>query len=156
MQAKEGVIELLNGILTQELTGINQYFLHAKMCQNWGYKRLEREARQRSIDEMKHAEEIVERILFLEGVPNLQRLGDVNVGETVPEQFELDLGLEQDAVGLFTDAIQHCSNAGDYATRQMLERMVADEEDDVDWLETQLESIRQVGAGNYLAQQLTA
>ena len=154
MKAKDGVIELLNSILTNELTGINQYFVHAKMCGNWGYERLHDKARQRSIDEMKHAEELVERILFLEGVPNLQRLGKVNVGTAVPEQLRLDLELEQQAVTTLSEAITHCTSVGDFATRKMLEQLAADEEEDIDWLETQLEAIKQLGTETYLAEQL--
>jgi len=154
MKAKDGVIDYLNRILTGELTSINQYFLHAEMCRHWGYERLYEHIRKESIEEMKHAEELVEHILFLEGLPNLQRLGSVSVGETVPEQLELDLKLEMEAVNLLTEAIAHCTNVGDYVTRDLLEDMAESEQEHIDWIETQQETIRQVGLPNYLAQQI--
>lgn len=154
MKAKEGVIDLLNRILTNELTAINQYFVHAKMSDNWGFERRAHKIRDFSIDEMKDAEKTIEHILYLEGVPNMQRLGTVKVGETVPEQLKLDLEQEQNAVKLFTEAITHCAKVGDYTTRHILEDMVKDEEQHIDWLETQLETIRQVGLENYLSEQI--
>jgi bacterioferritin len=154
MKAKEGVIERLNAILTNELTAINQYFVHAEMCDNWGYERLHDKVRAHSIDEMKHAEEVIEHILYLEGVPNMQRLGTVNVGETVPEQLKVDLKLEQEAVKELTDAIMHCTKVGDYTTRHKLEDMVKSEEEHIDWIETQIETIKQVGLENYLSEQI--
>ena len=154
MRGDPEVIELLNEVLTAELTAINQYFIHAKMCDNWGYDRLAEHIRDESIDEMKHADSLIERILFLEGVPNMQRLYPVRVGETVKEQFELDLAVEVEAVKRFNDGIALAVEVGDNATRHMLEEMLVSEEDHADWLETQLESMRQVGEQNYLAQQL--
>lgn len=154
MKAKEGVIDRLNTILTNELTAINQYFVHAEMCDNWGYERLHDKIRAHSIDEMKHAEEVIEHILYLEGVPNMQRLGDVHVGETVPEQFKVDLKLEQEAVKVLTEAITHCTKVGDYTTRHKLEDMVKSEEGHIDWIETQIETIKQVGLENYLSEQI--
>ena len=154
MQGNPRIIETLNEVLTAELTAINQYFIHAKMCKNWGYQRLAEHIQDESIDEMKHADSIIERILFLEGVPNMQRLFPVRVGETVREQFELDLQVEVEAVKRFNDGIALAVEVGDNATRHMLEEMLVSEEDHVDWLETQLEAIRQVGEQNYLAQQL--
>ena len=154
MQGDPEVIELLNEVLTAELTAINQYFIHAKMCDNWGYDRLAEHIKDESIDEMKHADSIIERILFLEGVPNMQRLYPVRVGETVKEQFELDLAVEVEAVKRFNDGIALAVEVGDNATRHMLEEMLVSEEDHADWLETQLEAMRQVGEQNYLAQQL--
>ena len=154
MQAKDGIVERLNSILTNELTGINQYFLHAEMCENWGFERLYDKQRARSIDEMKHAEALIERILFLEGLPNVQRLGAVNVGDNVPAQLELDLRLEQQAVSTLAEAVSHCAAVGDFATRKMLEEMLSDEEEDINWLEMQLEEIRQIGLENFLAQQI--
>ncbi len=154
MQAKEGIIKLLNSVLTHELTAINQHFVHAKMCHNWGFERLQDKIRERSIDEMKDAEEIIERILYLEGVPNLQRLGSVSVGETVPEQFQLDLRLERDAAQALAAAIEHCLKVSDYTTHTILEDMLVDAEEHIDWLETQLGLIQQVGLPGYLTQQL--
>ncbi|WP_447979637.1 bacterioferritin [Candidatus Nitrospira bockiana] len=154
MKAKEGVIDLLNRILTNELTAINQYFIHAKMSENWGYERRHHKIREFSFDEMKDAEKTIEHLLYLEGVPNMQRLGTVRVGETVLEQLQLDLQQEKDAVSLFTEAITHCAKVGDYTTRHILEDMVKDEEEHIDWLETQLETIKQVGLENYLSEQI--
>jgi len=154
MQGNPRIIETLNDVLTAELTAINQYFVHAKMCENWGYYRLAEKVRAESIDEMRHADEVIERILFLEGVPNMQRLYPVRVGETVKEQFELDLAVEVEAVKRFNDGIALAVEVGDNATRHMLEEMLVSEEDHADWLETQLEAMRQVGEQNYLAQQL--
>jgi bacterioferritin len=154
MQGNPRIIETLNDVLTAELTAINQYFIHAKMCQNWGYSRLAEHIKDESIDEMKHADSIIERILFLEGVPNMQRLYPVKVGETVREQFELDLQVEYEAVKRFNDGVALAVEVGDNATRHMLEEMLVSEEDHADWLETQLELMRQVGEQNYLAQQL--
>jgi bacterioferritin len=148
------VIEMLNEILTAELTAINQYFIHAKMCENWGFERLASHNRDESIDEMKDADRIIERILYLEGVPNLQRLGTVRVGETVPEQFELDVELKRAAVDRYNRAVALCVEKGDNGTREILEEKLRGEEDHLDWLESQLELIRQVGLENYLAQQI--
>jgi len=145
---------MLNEVLTGELTAINQYFVHAKMCDNWGYRRLGEKVREESIEEMKHAEELVERILYLEGVPNLQRLGTLRVGETVQEQFESDLGVEREALSRLGDGIALCLAKGDHGSRDLLESILGDEEEHVDWLETQLETIRQIGIEHYLAQQL--
>ena len=154
MRAKEGVIERLNTILTNELTAINQYFIHAEMCRHWGYERLYDKLRELSIDEMKDGQQLIAHILYLEGLPNLQRLGTVHVGENVPEDLQVDVAQEQDAVGTYTEAIAHCAEVGDYTTRNMLEEMVRDEEEHIDWLETQLETIQQVGLERYLAQQI--
>ena len=145
---------LLNELLTNELTAINQYFVHAKMCDNWGYDRLAHKVREESISEMKHADELIERILFLEGVPNLQRLDKVRVGETVPEQLKLDLKLEEVAVPRFNKAIALAVEVADNTTRELLARILKSEEDHVNWLEAQLELIKQVGEQNYLAQQI--
>lgn len=155
MKGSPKVIEQLNEILTAELTAINQYFIHAKMCGDWGYERLHEKVRAESIDEMKHADDVIERILFLEGVPNVQRYGKITVGETVQEQFELDLKMEYAAVDRFRAAIKICRDEeGDEATAEMLEHMLVSEEEHVDWLETQLELIKQVGMQNYLSQQI--
>lgn len=148
------LVDVLNDVLSAELTAINQYFIHAKMCGNWGYQRLHKHIRHESIDEMKHAERITERILFLDGVPNYQRLYKVNVGETVEEQFKSDLALEYTAVERLNKGIQLCVAVGDNATRALLEDILKSEEEHIDWLETQLETIRQVGLQGYLAQQI--
>ncbi|MCA9499375.1 MAG: bacterioferritin [Nitrospirales bacterium] len=154
MKAKKGVVEFLNKILTEELTVINQYFLHAKMCDNWGYSRLEHKVKERSFSEMKDADKIIEHILYLEGVPNVQRLGTVKIGESVPEQLKSDLAKEKEMVTLLTEAIQHCTKVGDFTTRHLLEDMVADEDEHIDWIETQQETIKQIGLENYLSEQI--
>lgn len=154
MKGNAKLIEALNEVLTAELTGINQYFIHAKMCGNWGYRRLAEVNRKESIGEMKHADEIIERILFLEGVPNMQRLGKVRVGETVAEQFKLDHGLELDAIGRLNKSIALAVEVGDNGSRELLEEILVSEEEHADWLEAQLELIKQVGEQNYLAQQI--
>ena len=154
MKAKQGVVNLLNKILTEELTVINQYFLHAKMCADWGYDRLEEKVKERSFSEMKDADKIIEHILYLEGMPNVQRLGTVKVGETVLEQLKSDLAKEKQMVTLLTEGINHCMKVGDFTTRHMLEDMVTDEDSHIDWIETQLETIKQVGLENYLSEQI--
>jgi bacterioferritin len=154
MKGNKKVIEALNDILTAEMVGINQYFLHAKMCQNRGYVRLAAKIREESVGEMKHADEIVERILFLEGVPNLQRLGKVNIGETVSDQLQLDLAVEVDAVKRLNRAIVLCATEGDVGSRGLLETILQDEEEHLGWLETQLAIIKHVGEVRYLAEQL--
>jgi bacterioferritin len=154
MQGQPEIIELLNDVLTAELTAVNQYFGHAKMQSNWGYKHLAEHTKDESIDEMKHADEIIERILYLDGMPNLQRLGSVRLGENVVEQFRLDLDLERAALQRFNDGIAQAVAAGDNGTREMLEKMLVSEEDHVDWLETQLNLVDQIGEQLYLSQQL--
>jgi bacterioferritin len=154
MKGNAKVIETLNEILTGELTAINQYFIHAKMCDNWGYQRLAKKIRDESIGEMKHADEVIERILFLEGVPNMQRLEKVRVGETVHEQLKLDLKLEEVAVPRLNKAIEQAVDVGDNTTRELLEEILVSEEEHVDWLEAQLSLIKQVGEQNYLSQQI--
>jgi len=154
MKAKTGVIDFLNKLLTNELTSINQYFLHTEICEHWGYDRLHHKIREHSNDEMKHAQEVIEHILYLEGLPNLQRLGTISVGETVPEQFQSDLKLEMENVTLLREAIAHCTKEGDFTTRHKLEDMVKSEEEHIDWIETQQETIQQVGIENYLSEQI--
>jgi bacterioferritin len=154
MKADPKIIDLLNEILTGELTAINQYFLHAKMCKNWGYDRLAEHIRKESIDEMKHADMLIERILFLEGLPNLQRLGKLNVGQTVVEMLKNDLGLESVAIPLLNKSIENCRQLGDNGSEDLLTDILTSEEEHVDWLETQLELVKQVGEANYLAQQI--
>jgi bacterioferritin len=156
MQGAPAVLDLLNEVLTAELTAINQYFVHAKMCQNWGYQRLADKIRDESIDEMRHAERLTERILFLEGVPNLQRLSPLRIGETVKEQFESDLAVEYAAIERLNRAVDACTAAHDNGSRQLFETMLVGEEEHADWLETQLEAMRQLGEVAYLAEQLHA
>lgn len=154
MRAKEGVLDLLNNLLTIELTAVNQYFVQAEMCRNWGYEHLYEKFRSSSMEEMQDAQHLIRHILYLEGVPNVQRLNEVGVGENVPEDLEIDLRLEGGAVEALNRAISHCGQVGDYTTRGMLEEMVRGEEEQIDWLETQLETIRQVGLENYLTEQM--
>jgi bacterioferritin len=154
MKGDPKVIDLLNEILTGELTAINQYFLHAKMCQNWGYERLHQHIRKESIDEMKHADILIERILFLEGLPNLQRLGKINIGQTVVEMLKNDLAVESVAIPLLNKSIETCRQLGDNASEALLTGILTSEEQHVDWLEAQLELVKQVGEANYLSQQI--
>jgi bacterioferritin len=154
MKGSQKVIDLLNEVLTNELTAINQYFLHARMCENWGYERLWHKVRAESIDEMKHADEIIERILYLEGLPNLQRLGTVKVGESVDEQLKLDLALEATAIPVLNRGIELCRAEGDNGTADLLEDLLEDEEEHANWLEAQLTLIKQMGLENYLAEQI--
>jgi bacterioferritin len=154
VQAKPGIVEALNNLLTIELTAVNQYFLQAEMCENWGFSRLYKRFHATSLDEMQDAQRIIKHILYLEGVPNLQRLNRIQVGENVVEQLQAALQSEQAAVEFLTGAIAHCVEVGDYTTRAMFEEMIASEERHIDWLETQFETIRLVGLENYLAQQM--
>jgi bacterioferritin len=154
MRGNAAVIELLNEVLTAELTAINQYFIDAKMCENWGYARLAEHMRKDSIDEMGDAEELIDRILYLEGTPNLQRLGSVRVGETVPEKLSLALTLETEAIERLNRGIAACVEHGDHGSRELLESILAGEEEHADWLETQLALIGQIGEAHYLAQQV--
>ena len=154
MKGNEEVLNLLNQLLTNELTAINQYFVHAKMCKNWGYERLAGKLRDESIDEMRHADEVIERILFLEGVPNLQRYHKLRIGETVREQLECDLQLEYAAIAFLNQGIDAARKASDNASEDMMTKILVSEEEHTDWIETQLELIRQVGEQNYLAQQM--
>jgi bacterioferritin len=154
MKGDKRIIEILNDALTAELTAINQYFVHAEMCENWGYERLSKVIRKHSMGEMKHAEELIERVLFLEGIPNVQRLGKINIGESVPEQLKVDLALEMDAVARLNPAIETCRELGDSTTRHLLEEILEDEEEHIDWIEAQIALIDQVGTQNYLAQQI--
>lgn len=154
MQGDDDIIELLNEVLTAELTSINQYFVDAKMAANWGYERLAKHFRDESIDEMKDADELIERILYLEGLPNLQRLGTVRVGETIVEKFQLALELERDSITRLNTGIPKCGERHDNGSRALLEEILKGEEGHADWLETQLELINQVGEAQYLAEQI--
>ncbi len=154
MKGNREVIDLLNEVLAGELVAINQYFLHAKMDRNWGYLRIASQVRSESIDEMKHAEALVDRILFLDGLPNLQRLDKLTIGQTVPEQMQADLDLEYRAVKRLNDGIRLCREQGDNATEELLTRILVSEEEHIDWLETQLRLIGELGDKAYLAEQL--
>jgi len=154
MQGDHQAIEYLNRVLGNELIGINQYFLHARMFKNWGLHKLNERVYKASIDAMKHADALVERILFLEGLPNLQDLGRLRIGENTPEMLGCDLQLEQQAVALLKEAVAYCEKAGDYISRELLENILGNEEDQIDWLETQLALIDKLGLQNYLQSQL--
>ena len=154
MKGDPKVIDLLNDVLTGELTSINQYFLHARMFKNWGYHRLAEMEREESIDEMKHADELIERILYLEGLPNVQRLGKINVGQTVHEALKSDYQLELAAVPLLNRGALLCRDAGDNGTEEILIKILRNEEEHVNWIEEQFELIKQVGEAHYLAQQI--
>jgi len=154
MQGDAEINDLLNEVLTNELTSINQYFLDSKMLANWGYSRLAAKYYEESIDEMKDADVIIERILYFDGMPNLQRLSPLRVGETALEKFRAALDLEVASVERLNRGIELCVSKGDNGTAEMLERILAGEEEFADWLETQLELVRQVGEPQYLATQI--
>lgn len=154
MKGNEDVVKLLNDVLCAELTSINQYFIHAMMCANWRYKRLAEHSRKESVEEMKHAQEVIERILYLDGQPNMQKYMKVNVGKTIPEQHRFDLALEQDAVERLNAGIELAVKKGDNGSRALLEKILVDEEEHIDWIEAQLQQIEDMGLENYLAQQI--
>ncbi len=154
MKGDAKVIELLNQVLKAELTAINQYFLHAEMCENWGYERLAKLIRKESIEEMVHAEKLIERILYLDGTPNMSDYFKINIGSTVEQQFKNDLELEYTAVKRLNDGIPVCMAAGDNGSRELAEKILADEEHHIDWLEAQLHAISEIGIANYLTEQL--
>jgi bacterioferritin len=154
MQGNPKVIAELNSALKEELTAISQYFLHAEMCENWKYDKLGSFIKKQSIDEMKHAEALIERILFLDGAPNLTELLQLSVGGTVKEQLESDLKLEINAVAMYNRSIQIARDEGDNASRDLFERLLKDEESHVDWLEAQLHQIKEIGYERYLGQQI--
>ncbi|HEX2997340.1 MAG TPA: bacterioferritin [Anaerolineales bacterium] len=148
------IIDSLNEILTAELTAINQYYVHSKMLDNWGYKRLAKKKREESMSEMKDADEIIERILYLEGVPNLQRLNSVRVGQDAVEQHRLDLEMEREAIERLNRIIELCRHKSDNGTRYMLDRILKEEEVSADWLQGQLHIIGEIGKERYLIEQM--
>jgi bacterioferritin len=154
MKGNPKVIAHLNKALTEELTAINQYFLHAEMCENWKYEKLSGHIRKQSIDEMRHAEKLMERILFLDGTPNMTEPLSINIGQNVKAQLESDLGLEIGAVASYNEAIEESRASGDNASRELFERLLKDEEGHVDWLEAQLHQIEEIGYERYLSQQI--
>jgi bacterioferritin len=154
MQAKPGVIDALNTILTNELTAINQYFLQAEICKNWGYELLHEKLRELSFGEMKEAQHLIRHILYLEAMPNLQRLNRVHVGENALEHLTADVELEKTQIQSLADGIILCQQVNDFTTRGILEELIRAEEEDLDFLETQLETIKQIGLERYLAEQI--
>ncbi len=156
MQGNKKIIRTLNALLADELTAINQYIVHSEMCANWGYERLHEAVEKRAITEMKHAERLIERILFLEGIPIVSKLNEIQIGPEVKAQFERDLAAEQMAVRAYNEGIQLAVESGDNGTRTLLESILTDEEDHVDWLEAQLDQIKQIGIQNYLTEQTKA
>jgi len=148
------VIEGLNEVLTAELTAINQYFIHHKMCENWGYQRLSKKKREEAMDEMKHADAIIERILYFDGVPNMQRLSPIRVGENPIEQHKLDLAVETEAIDRLNRCIALCRENGDNGSRELLESILDGEEESADWLEAQLHIVDEIGPERYLAEQI--
>ena len=154
MRGDPKIIDLLNEVLTGELTAINQYFLHGRMCSNWGYKRIGEKIYKESIDEMKHADALVTRVLFLDGLPNLQRLGKLAIGTTVHEILKNDLAVEMVAIPVLNRGMVQCRDAGDHGSEDLLRRILLAEEDHVDWIEAQLELIKQLGEAHYLMQQI--
>jgi len=154
MKGIPAIIDLLNDVLTGELTAINQYFVHARLCEHWGFQRLWQKLRAESIDEMKHADQLISRVLYLDGMPNLQRLGKVSVGQSVKEALELDYALESAALKRLNDGIELCRASGDNGSRELLERILVSEEEHANWIEEQLELIKSIGEPHYLAQQI--
>jgi len=154
VKGNSDIIEALNDVLTAELTAINQYFIHHKMCENWGYKKLSAKKREESIEEMNHADRVIERILFLDGVPNMQRLSPVRVGEDPIEQHKLDLALELDAVSRLNEAVSLAREKGDSGSRDLFEDILKEEEESVDWHEAQLHIVEEIGKEPYLAEQI--
>ncbi len=154
MKGDPRVLKAINDVLRKELTGINQYFMHSRMCRNWGYQVLDDALFRESIEEMQHADRIINRILLLDGVPNVAGYDKITVGKAVKEQLENDLGLEEAAIKVLHAVIATCHEAGDHVSRELLEQILADEEGHVDWIEAQLNLMQQVGRENYLAQQI--
>jgi len=155
MRGNPQVIAMLNEALKEELTAINQYFLHAEMCENWHYDKLADHIRKESISEMKHAEALIERILFLDGTPNMTELMHINVGQTVKDQLESDLKLELNAFEMYNRAVALARDAADNSSRELFERILKEEEEHIDWIEAQLHQIREIGYERYLSQQIS-
>ena len=156
MRDNPETIAFLNKALKNELTAINQYFLHSRMLKDWGISKLAKKEYEESIEEMEHADDLIERILFLNGLPNLQDLGKLRIGENVPEILDCDLALEHEAIPLLRDGVEHCEKVRDYVTRDLLQSILTNEEEHVDWLETQMEMIKQMGLQNYIQLQSEA
>jgi bacterioferritin len=154
MKGNPQIIEALNGVLTRELTAINQYFLHARMLEDWGMDKLGKLEYDASIDEMKHADQLIKRILFLEGLPNLQRLGRIKIGQNIQEVLESDLNVENEAVPFLKDCIELAEKERDYVSRDLFAEILASEEEHVDWLETQISLLNQVGEQNFIQSQM--
>jgi bacterioferritin len=154
MKGNPKVLAVLNDLLADELTAVNQYIVHAEMCENWGYEKLHKSVQKRAIDEMKHAEKLIGRILFLEGRPVVSRLKEIHIGSDVPGQIKNDRDAEAGAVKSYNAGIKVCVEAADNGTRELLESILKDEEDHIDWLEAQLDQVRQMGVQNYLVEQV--
>ena len=154
MQGQQAILDVLNTVLTAELTAINQYFIHHRMCENWGYQKLSAKKREESIEEMKHADSVIERILFLEGIPNMQRMNPVRVGENPAEQHRVDLELELQAQKFLNEAIALARERADNGSRELLEDILINEEESIDWLEAQLHIVEEIGSAAYLAEQI--
>jgi len=154
MKGNDEVIQILQDVLCAELTAVNQYFVHARMCENWGYRSLAAYVRKESLEEMRHAQDLIDRILYFDGAPNMQKYMKINVGKSVPEQFQNDLQVEYEAVPRLNKGIELARERGDNGTRALLEAILKEEEDHVDWLEAQLGMIKEMGVENYLAQQM--
>jgi bacterioferritin len=154
MKGDPKILDLLNEILTSELTAVNQYLSHARLCKNLGYKRLEEAIKKESVGEMRHADELIERIVFLDGLPNVHRLGQIHIGQRVPQILKNDLALKTTAVRMLNSGIKRCRDAGDNGTEALLTKILDSQEGHVDWIETQLELLDQVGEVHYLAHQI--
>ncbi len=154
MKGDTAIIEALNEVLTAELTAINQYFVHHKMCEDWGYERLSKKKREESVEEMQHANSVIGRILYLEGIPNMQRLSPIRVGENPIEQHKVDLAVETEAIDRLNQSIALCREKGDNGSRELLESILENEEESADWLEAQLHIVDEIGAECYLAEQI--